>query len=102
PRAKSRRPSPLSRATAPMPYTLPVKRREFIALIGGAAAWPLAARAQQRPMPVVAFLPSETLTDVPPNRAVAFRQGLKEAGETKKWGKVIVAGQHQVELTRQC
>src|SRR5215471_10572394 len=58
----------------------PGKRREFIALIGGAAAWPLAARAQQRPMPVVAFLRSETLTDVPPDRVIAFRQGLKEAG----------------------
>jgi putative ABC transport system substrate-binding protein len=57
-----------------------MRRREFIALLGGtAAAWPFAARAQQPTMPVVGFLRSATLADVP-HWVAAFRQGLKEAG----------------------
>jgi putative ABC transport system substrate-binding protein len=56
-----------------------IERRKFLAALGSAAAWPLAARAQQTAMPVVGFFYSGTLTDVP-HFATTFRQGLKEAG----------------------
>jgi putative tryptophan/tyrosine transport system substrate-binding protein len=56
-----------------------VRRREFIALLGGAAAWPGAARAQQASVPVVGFL-SNLSPDPIPRPLAAFRRALHEAG----------------------
>jgi putative ABC transport system substrate-binding protein len=56
-----------------------MRRREFIAALGGAAAWPVVAHAQQPAMPVIGFL-QPTSPDAFADRLRAFRQGLKDTG----------------------
>jgi putative ABC transport system substrate-binding protein len=56
-----------------------VKRREFMTLVGGAAAWPIIARAQQVGFPVIGFLGSRAAGE-DPQLLTSFRLGLKEAG----------------------
>src|SRR6516165_9693941 len=57
-----------------------MKRRQFIAGLGSAAAWPVVARGQQPTMPVIGFLNSASQSTIAEPGLVFFRQGLKEYG----------------------
>jgi len=68
-----------------------MRRREFIALLSGAAAWPRAAHAQQPAMPVVGVLINASPEPFTTMMA-AFRQGLSEAGYVDAWPKWTLSG----------
>jgi putative tryptophan/tyrosine transport system substrate-binding protein len=58
-----------------------MKRREFIAGLGSAAAWPVVARGQDKPLPVIGYFGTQSADDDYKNETVPFLQGLKEAGD---------------------
>jgi putative tryptophan/tyrosine transport system substrate-binding protein len=67
-----------------------MRRREFVASLGGVAAWPFAAWAQQPTMPAIGYLSPSKLDDEAANHLRAFRQGLKQGGGYVEGENVVI------------
>jgi putative ABC transport system substrate-binding protein len=72
-----------------------IRRRDFITALGGAAVWPLAARAQQPVIPVVGFVDTASADILGASRATAFRKGLSETGYAE--GQNVAVEYHYIE-----
>ena len=76
-----------------------MRRREFLGVVGGAAAWPIAAHAQQPAMPMIGFLDQRS-PDALTERLRGFRQGLKETGYVEGDNVTIVYRWAENQLDR--
>ena len=72
-----------------------LRRRGFIALLGGVVAWPIAARAQQPALPVIGFL-SANMRSVSDNLVAAFQKGLADSGYIEGQNIAVALDHHKL------